>query len=51
MASPVSLIIANIYMEYFKSLAIPSSATLIKWWIRYVDDVHSATRRDQVNKL
>ena len=38
-------------MEYFESLAIPSSPTLIKWWFRYVDDVHSATRKDQVNKL
>ena len=51
MGSPVSTVIANIYMEYFKSLAIPSSPALIMWWFRYVDDVHSATRKDQVNKL
>ena len=38
-------------MECFKSLAIPSSPALIKWWFRYVDDVHSATRRGQVNQL
>ena len=38
-------------MEYFESLTIPSSPTLIKWWFRYVDDVHSATRKYQVNKL
>ena len=38
-------------MEYFESLAIPPSPTLIKWWFRYVDDVHSAIRKDQVNKL
>ena len=49
--SPVSHVIANIYMEYFESLAIPSSPTLIKWWFRYVGDVHSATRKDQVNQL
>ena len=48
---PVSPVIANIYMEYFESLVIPSSPTLIKWWFRYVDDVHSATRKDQVNQL
>ena len=47
MGSPVSPVIGNVYMEYFKSLAIPSSPTLIKWWFRYVDDVHSATRKDQ----
>ena len=51
MGSPVSPVIANIYMEYFESLPIPSSPTLIKWWFRYVDDVHGATRKDQVNKL
>ena len=51
MGSHVSPVIANIYMEYFPSLAIPSSPTLIKWWFRYVDDVHSATRKDQVNKF
>ena len=51
MGLPVSPVIANIYMEYFESLAIPSSPTLIKWQFRYVDDVHSATRKDQVNKL
>ena len=38
-------------MEHFESLAIPTSPTLIKWWFRYVGDVHSATRKDQVNKL
>ena len=51
MGSPVSTVIANIYMEHFGSLAIPTSPTLIKWWFRYVDAVHSATRKDQVNKL
>ena len=51
MGSPVSPVIANFYMEYFEFLAIPSSPTLIMWWLRYADDVHSATRKDQVNKL
>ena len=51
MGSTVSPVIANIYMEYFESLAIPSFPSLIKWWFRYVDDVHSATRKDQLNKL
>ena len=51
MGSPISPVIADIYMEYFESLAIPPSPTLIKWWFRYVDDVHSATRNLQVQKL
>ena len=51
MGSPISPVIANIYLEHIESLAIPTSPTLIKWWFRYVDDVHSATRKDLVNKL
>ena len=51
MASSVSPVIANIYLEHFETLAIPSSPTLIKWWFRYVDDVHSATRKDQVKNV
>ena len=51
MGSPVSPIIANIYMEHFESFAIPTFPTLIKWWFRYLDDVHSTTRKDQINKL
>ena len=50
MGSPVSPVIANIYMEYFESLAIPSLPMLIKWWFMYVDDVQSTTRKDQVKK-
>ena len=50
MGSPVSPVIANIYMEYFESLVIPSSLTLTKWWFRYVDNVQSATWNDQINK-
>ena len=51
MGSPVSLVIANIYMEYSDFLAIPSSPTLIKWCFRYIDNVHSATMKDQGNRL
>ena len=43
--------ITNIYMEYFESLAIPSSPTWIKWWFRYVDDVHRPPGKIKVNKL
>ena len=43
MGSLVSHVIANIHLEHFESLAIPTSPTLIKWWFRYVADVHSVT--------
>ena len=49
--SPVTSTIANIYFKHFESLPIPKSPTLIKWWFRFVDYVHNATRKDQVNKL
>ena len=51
MDSSVSPVIANIYREHFESLAIMTSPTSIKQWFRYINDVHSATRKDQVNKL
>ena len=50
MGSPVFPVIANIYMEHSESLAIPTSPTLVKWWFRYVGDVHSTIMNDQVNK-
>ena len=49
--SSASPIISSIYLEHFEALAIPTSPLLIKWWFRYVEYVHSATRKDQVNKL
>ena len=51
MGSPVSPVIANIYMGYFESLAIPSSPTLIKWWFRYVDDVHTQCHQERSSQL
>ena len=38
-------------MKHFEFLAIPTSTTLIKLCFRYVNDVHSVTRKDQINKL
>ena len=41
MGSPVSLVIANIYMEYFEESALgPECPIPSPWWTRYVDDVH-----------
>ena len=49
MDSSISPVIANIYFGQFESLAIPNYPTLIKWCLRYVDDVHNAPVKDQVN--
>ena len=50
MGSPVTPVIENIYLEHFESLPIPTSLTWIRWWFKYFDDIHSATRKIQVNK-
>ena len=42
MGSPCSPVVANIYMEYFKDLALgPELPIPVKDWKRYVDDVFS----------
>ena len=51
MGSPVCPVIGNICLAHFESLAFPTSPIMIKWWFRCVDDVHSATRKEQDNKL
>ena len=38
MSSPLSTIIANIYMEHFEKIALDTSSRQPKFWCRYVDD-------------
>ena len=38
MGSPVSAVVANLYMEFFEDLAIGSSPVKPRMWSRYVDD-------------
>ena len=46
MGSPVSPVIANIYMKYFVELALgPQCPTPTPWWKRYVDDVICITKK------
>ena len=39
MGSPLSPVLANIYMEYFESVLLASAGMVPPLWLRYVDDV------------
>ena len=52
MGSPVSSVIANIYIEYFEEQALERQYPIpIPWWKRYVDDVICIIKKDQVDIL
>ncbi|XP_072178157.1 uncharacterized protein [Diadema setosum] len=53
MGSPVSPIVANIYMEYLEEEAIASAHDDIKprVWKRYVDDILAIVKADTVDRL
>ena len=51
MGSPVSAVIANIFMEDFEERAIASAIYKPKIWKRYVDDTFTILDRDQVDIL
>ena len=38
MGSPLSLVLANIYIEYFEEMALGSTTLKPSMWLRYVDD-------------
>ena len=46
MASPLSPVIATIYMEYFEEIDIgPQYLIPNPWWIRYVDHIISIVKK------
>ena len=49
MGSPVSAVIANLYMEIFEEQAIESAPCKPKIWKRYVDDTFTVLDRDRVD--
>ena len=52
MGSPCSPVVANIYMEYFESLALgPKLPIPVKDWKRYVDDVFSIIPKGNQDKM
>ena len=48
MGSPVSVVIATIYMEEFEEQAITNATCKPKIWKRYVDDTFSVFDREDI---
>ena len=51
MGSPVSAVVANLYMEFFKELALESAPSRPRLWKRYVDDTCCILRKGDVDGL
>ncbi|KAL9986793.1 hypothetical protein ACROYT_G000991 [Oculina patagonica] len=51
MGSPVSAVVANLYMESFEEQAITSSSCKPKIWTRYVDDTLAILERGRVDSF
>ena len=51
MGSPVSAVVANLYMEHFEHLALESAPAWPRIWKRYVDDTCCVVKSDSVEEL
>ena len=49
--SPVSAVVANLYMEVFEDLALESAPVKPRTWKRYVDDTYCIVKRGMVEEL
>ena len=51
MDSPVSAIVASLYMEFFEELALATAPVRPKVWKRYVDDTFYVMKKGNVERL
>ena len=47
MGSPVSPVLANLYMEFFEDRALSTAVNPPRWWKRFVDDIFVILKRDK----
>ena len=51
MGSPVSAVVANLYMEFFEEIALRTAPARPRIWKRYVDDTFTLVKKGDVDEL
>ena len=49
MASPVSVVVAEIVMQHVEERALETCRQTIPFWLRYVDDIFTALHKDEID--